>query len=479
MTCISRYFRKSDLRTIGTGLALSLLVFSVSAETTDTAGRRPNVLLIVSDDQGSVDLGCYGAKDLSTPNLDGLAQSGVRFTQMYTASPVCTPARGALLTGRYPQLNGAINNGRALKPDEKTMADVMRAAGYKTALIGKWHLGDDKEGGPLARGFDYFFGFLGGCIENYFHDAYKWDSGKKDKHDLWRNREMVHHNGTHFGELMVQETTQYMEQHRDEPFFIYAAFNSPHYPVQPLPQFAEQYKHLEEPRRSYAAFVSTLDDQVGRILAKLDELKLRENTIVVFMSDHGHSVEKRNTLWIDDANTSNPGGGSAGPYRGHKFTLWEGGIRVVSMVSWPGQIPGGETRDQVVSAMDWLPTIAAWCDAPLPGKPLTGKDIGAVIKSAGAPSPDRVLHWWRAEQDLWAVRDGKWKLTKEEEGTVLSDMNTSKSEQNDLSPQHPEIRTRLENLHTEWVKQFNAADFKIKKNETGTSATARRKKSGG
>lgn len=434
-------------------LVLCLLQIQYAAPAADNHITRPNVLLIVADDLGSVDLNCYGSKDLSTPNLDRLAQSGVRFTQMLSAYPVCTPARGALLTGRYPQLNGATSNGRSMHPDEKTIADVFTQAGYKTALIGKWHLGDYP--GPTARGFGYFFGFLGGCIENYFHDSYHWDKGTVAKHDLWRNTHEIFENGIHFGELIVRESCQFLEQHRAEPFFLEIAFNNPHYPVQPLPRFFGKYREIKEPRRSYAAFVSTMDDQIGRILNKLDELNLRQNTIIVFLSDHGHSVEKRNNLWLQDPDDTNVGGGNAGPYRGHKFTVWDGGIRVVCLASWPGHIPAGEVRNQTVCNMDWLPTFSAWCGAKLPDHPLTGTDIRSIIAAADAPAPDRVLHWWMMENNHWAVRDGNWKLVHEQEGIVLSDMLADVTEEHDLSSQYPDVRSRLEALHAAWVDQVS------------------------
>lgn len=332
--------------------------------------RRPNVMIILSDDQGCVDINCYGAKDLYTPNLDALARSGLRFTEFYMGAPVCSPSRAALLTGRDCNVNGVPGNGRPLKPDEITIAEMLRGEGYRTGLVGKWHLG--AEPGPLAEGFEYFFGHLNGCIENYRHHVLWWDTGERRFHDLWRNKTEIFEDDKHFGELIVREATAFLDKHKDEPFFLYVPFNNPHYPVQPLPQHTERYRHLSEPRRSYAAFVSTLDEQVGKIIKKVDDLGLREDTYIIFMSDHGHSVETRNDLLIEEPGDW-PGGGSAGPYRGHKATLWEGGIRAPCIVSKPGAIPENEVRGQIATSLDWLPTIAEWTGTPLPDRDLDGK----------------------------------------------------------------------------------------------------------
>ncbi|MCD6287985.1 MAG: sulfatase-like hydrolase/transferase, partial [Candidatus Hydrogenedentes bacterium] len=218
--------------------------------------KRPNVLLILSDDQGTLDLNCYGSKDLHTPNLDELARRGTRFTQFYTGAPLCSPSRGSLLTGRYCNHNGVPTNRHSLNSDEITIAEMLKPWGYRTALIGKWHLGT--EPGPTGEGFDYFFGFLNGCIENYNHDTIVWNTGDYKAHDLWRNKTPVYEYNTHFGKLIVREVNSFLDRHGDEPFFLYVPFNNPHYPLQPLPHWLEHYAELPEPRRSYAAFVSTL-----------------------------------------------------------------------------------------------------------------------------------------------------------------------------------------------------------------------------
>jgi arylsulfatase A-like enzyme len=243
-------------------VALSLLacVLQLSA-------RKPNVIIIFTDDQGTVDMNCYGAKDLVTPNMDGIAKRGVRFTQFYSAAPVCSPSRVGLLTGRTPQhggLNGNVPLDSVGMPSQQiTIAEKMKKAGYATAHIGKWHLGHHKETIPNAQGFDHSFGHLVGCIDNYSHFFY-WSG--PNKHDLWRNGKEVFHNGEFFPDLMVKEAGEFIDKNQDQPFFIYFALNTPHYPYQGSPKWLEYYRDLPYPRNLYAAFLSTTDDRIGALL---------------------------------------------------------------------------------------------------------------------------------------------------------------------------------------------------------------------
>jgi len=374
--------------------------------------RQPNVVLIFTDDQGSIDLNCYGSKDLHTPNLDRLAREGTRFTQFYVAAPVCSPSRAALMTGRYPQRAGVPGNvssqpGRAGMPTEQvTIAEMLKSAGYTTGHVGKWHLGYTPETMPNGQGYDSSFGHMGGCIDNYSHFFY-WSG--PNRHDLWRNGVEVWHDGDFFGELMVDECKKFINGNKNSPFFLYWAINMPHYPLQGTEKWRRKYQHLEAPRRMYAAFVSTMDEMVGEVIRYMDALGLRDNTLIIWLSDHGHSVETR----------SFGGGGNAGPYRGHKFTLWEGGIRVPCIVSWPGRIPKNTVREQMAVSLDWMPTIAEYCGVKLPHRKIDGKSIVPVIQSADAPSPHEVLHWETGKH--WAVRQGE-RITK---GTIFPRSRTS------------------------------------------------------
>ncbi|MEN8716257.1 MAG: sulfatase-like hydrolase/transferase [Verrucomicrobiales bacterium] len=372
-----------------------------------SAAEKPNVIIVYTDDQGSVDANCYGATDLATPNIDRLAETGVRFTQMLAPSAICSASRAGLLTGQMPARAGVPANvssakGNAGMPTEKvTIAEALKKNGYATGHIGKWHLGYTPETMPNAQGFDYSFGHMGGCIDNYSHFFY-WNG--PNRHDLWRNGKEIWQDGVYFGTSMVDEITEFIDREKDEPFFVYWAINWPHYPLQGTAKWRDHYKDLPHPRDKYAAFMSSTDDLLGQLLDHLERIGLRENTIVIFQSDHGHSVEERTFH----------GGGSAGPYRGHKGNLFEGGIRVPSVVSWPNGLPQGEVRDQLVTGMDWFPTIMDLTGTNLPkAHVFDGKSMVTVLKDGEAKSAHESFYWrlgGNPDKAKWAVRKGPWKL---------------------------------------------------------------------
>jgi arylsulfatase A len=419
--------------------------------------RQPNVVLILADDLGAMDLGCYGSKDLKTPNLDALAKSGVRFKQFYVASPVCSPSRAALLTGRYPQLAGVPGNvtstrgtSGGLPSKEVTIAETLKAAGYKTAMFGKWHLGMVPGNEPLDQGFDEFLGHLGGCIDNYSHYFY-W--GGPNRHDLWKNRDEYWEEGVFFSDIIVREASRFMEQNRNNPFFLYLPFNVPHYPEQAKEKFRGMYRDMEMPRKSYAAFVSTLDDSIGDILRKIDQLGLRDNTLVIFLSDNGYSTEERAFF----------GGGNSGLYRGAKFSLFEGGVRLPCIARMPGIIPENQVRHQLVTSLDWYPTIASLCGARLPENKIIGCNILPVIKSADSASPHKVFYWQLGKQ--WSVREGDWKLIqnpvdtdrsqlKGDDAFFLVNLAEDVSERTNLASSFPEKMKHLTEIHDQWTLNF-------------------------
>ena len=424
------------------------------------ADRKPNLIIIYTDDQGSVDLNCYGSKDLVTPNMDGLAKRGVRFTQFYAAAPVCSPSRAGLLTGRYPVRAGMPGNagstkGRAgLAAKEATIAEMMKAEGYATAHIGKWHLGYTPETMPNGQGFDHSFGHMGGCIDNYSHFFY-WQG--PNRHDLWRNGKEIFEDGKFFPELMTAEADKFIEKNKDKPFFIYFALNTPHYPYQGYAKWLKHYQKLPYPRNLYAAFLSTQDEVIGQLIGTVDRLGLRKNTIIIFQSDHGHSHEER----------AHFGGGSSGPYRGAKFSMFEGGLRVPAIISWPGSLPEGLVRNQVAHGCDWLPTIAELTGTKLLQKDIDGKSIVSVIENNEAKTPHDVLHWQtgRGRQPRWAVRQGDWKLIGNPQDTsnkapltakdklFLVNLKENVSEMKNLTQANPEITQRLKKLHYDWAAQ--------------------------
>jgi len=420
--------------------------------------RQPNVILIYTDDQGTIDVNCFGAKDLTTPHMDSLAERGVKFTQFYSAAPVCSPSRAAVITGRYPQRaqipgNVSSHQGHAGMPATQiTLAETFKAAGYTTAHIGKWHLGYDEATMPNNQGFDYCFGHMGGCIDNYSHFFY-WNG--PNRHDLWKNGNEIWQDGSYFPQLMVDEASSFIEANRQKPFFMYFAMNIPHYPLQGTEKWRQHYKHLEAPRRMYATLISTMDEMIGKLVAKVDELGLREDTIIVFQSDHGHSQEERTF----------GGGGSAGIYRGAKFSLFEGGIRVPAIISWPGHLPEDETRNQLATAVDWFPTVTSLAGIARVQHRIDGKDITKLINSADAPSPHDVFHWQTGGRNNppWAVRKGEWKLLGNPRDTsnkapltaddklFLANLSDDPTEMKNYAKEHPEIVAALFKLHQQWV----------------------------
>ena len=442
-----------------------LIPIFLSLATILCAAERPNVILIYTDDQGSIDVNCYGAKDLITPHMDALAARGTRFTQFYAAAPVCSPSRAAVLTGRVPQRAGVPGNvssskGKSGMPtDQVTIAEMLKNAGYATAHVGKWHLGYTPETMPNGQGFEQSFGHMGGCIDNYSHFFY-WNG--PNRHDLWQNGKEIWRDGEYFPDLMVQHGHQFIEANRDGPFFMYWAINLPHYPLQGKAKWHKKYAHLPASRRMYAEFISSMDEAIGELLAKLDALKIRDNTIVILQSDHGHSHEERTF----------GGGGSAGPYRGAKFSLFEGGIRVPAIISWPGKLPEGAVRDQMATACDWLPTIAELCNVERPARKLDGHSIVDVIRSADAKSPHETFHWQSGRGRggrQWAVRQGDWKLIGNPRDTsnkaVLTNADTlflvnltdDVTEMTNVAARHTDVAKRLKKLHDEWLAEVEPA----------------------
>ena len=428
-----------------------------------TPDRQPNVVIFLTDDQGTLDAKCYGAQDLYTPHIDRLAREGVRFTQAY-AHTVCCPTRAALLTGRHPQRGGVSqwtqNNmkgrpGVNMALDEVTLAEVLRDNGYRTALFGKWHLGAAATHGPTTQGFETFFGHRGGFIDNYNHHFLHG----RGFHDLYEGTTEVFKRGRYFPDLMTKRTLDYIDEHRDEPFFVYCALNIPHYPEQADAKFDERYKDLPMPRRSYAKMVSTTDDRIGRVLAKLDELGLTDDTIIVSMSDNGHSMENNNGIAVDDHASGLPkghyylahgGGGYTGKWRGHKGTFYEGGLRVPAVIRYPREVGRGEVRSQAVTVMDVMPTVLELAGVDLPeGVELDGASLMPIIQDDAA-SHHEVLHWeWRGR---WAVRERDWKLIgKGDEVVGLFSLAGDQPEQTDFSKEKPKVVERLHGLHRVWL----------------------------
>ncbi|MCB1122453.1 MAG: sulfatase-like hydrolase/transferase [Verrucomicrobiae bacterium] len=430
--------------------------------------QLPNVVILYTDDQATLDIHAFGASDLHTPNMDRLAMEGIRFTQAY-AHTVCCPSRAALLTGRHPQRTGVgewtqvnpqVPKGANMKLSEVTLAEAFQTAGYRTALFGKWHLGADLGHGPEQQGFDEFFGFRGGFIENHIHYFLHGDGF----HDLWDGAKEIWRKGEYFPEMITDRSLTFIRENRDRPFFLYLAFNSPHYPMDAREEDYALYENMKEPRRAYAAFVTTTDYYVGQILDELKELGLAENTIVILQSDNGHEVTSHQSIGpnhssgLPEGYNYGPhgGGGYTGKWIGHKYDFYEGGIRTPAILRYPARITGGQVRTQAVTVMDWYPTLMDLCGLSLPRVEMDGKSLVPLILDGSVPSPhERLYYQWYYS---WMVREGEWKLyfrveSGQPESTgklLLLNLSDQEPERINYLDRYPEKATRLRKYYEAW-----------------------------
>lgn len=416
--------------------------------------KKPNVIIIYTDDQGAVDLGSYGSKDIYSPNIDKLAKSGTRFTQSYVAAPVCAPSRAALLTGKYPQNAGVAGNtsatpgSKGLTASQYTMAELFKDNGYTTGHIGKWHLGMDYESSPNAQGFDYSFGHLRGCIDNYSHYFY-WEG--PNVHDLYENGKEVFYDGVYFPDLASEKAINFVKNQKEQPFFMFYAINMPHYPYQPTQKWRDYYKNTPKPRGDYAAFISTIDERIGFLIDTLEQLGIRENTIIIYQSDNGYSTETR----------AFNGGGNSGPYRGAKSSLFEGGIRLPTIINWKNNLPENTVNNQFLMNIDWMPTLAQLCNLTTSIDSIDGLDTSEMIQNPAAISPRTSAFWKYGNQ--WVVRKGNWKLIGNPKDTsnkekldfdkdalFLSNLSVDVSEMKNLADTYPEIVEELIATYISW-----------------------------
>ena len=429
-------------------LLLCLVLASLLASGLPAA--PPNILLILADDLGYSDVGVFGAKDIRTPNLDRLAAQGVRLTSHLVASPVCSPSRAGLLTGRYPQRTGIVGVLRdhhdhiGLDLDERTLADELAAAGYDTALIGKWHLGIPDAYRPLRRGFTHYFGFLSGTIDYYTHLSR--GGGQKGQRVLYRDDTPIESHG-YFPDRLADEVVRYLESPRDKPFFAFFSLGLPHVPLQAPPGV-----DAEGDEALYRAMVECIDRNVGRALRALEARGLDDNTLVVFLSDHGWDVRRKR------------GPGSNRPFRGGKYELAEGGLRIPAIVRWPEKVPAGRTLDEPSIALDWFPTFreAAGLAHP-PASPLDGLSLlGYLTKDE--PLPQRTL-FWGFRDDLagtpqsYAARRGQWKYLRVGQDEALYDIDADPGESRDLSAQHAETFRALRRAVGQWRRNVREPEW--------------------
>lgn len=440
--------RRKFLATAG-GVAFSTLLpqlgLPVFAQSGNASRKRPNILLIVADDQGYRELGCYGNTDVPTPNIDSLASNGIRFADGYVSCPVCSPTRAGLLTGRYQQRFGHEFNGGpvatasttfGLPIEEVTLADRLKKQGYATGMFGKWHEGSEPQFHPMKRGFDEYFGFLGGS-HSYI------DAEIDPKNPILDGVNPVKDIG-YTTEVFAAKAASFIERHKDQSFLVYLPFNAVHMPLQALQKYLDRFGTIQdEKRRTFAAMLSAMDDAVGVVLAKLRELGLEEDTLIFYISDNGGPTPKTTS-----ANT---------PLRGFKGEVLEGGIRVPYIIQWKRHLPAGKVETRPVIALDIHPTALAAAGVGLEAgaKPLDGVNLLPYLNGEKQDQPHKTLFWRFGAQS--AVRAGDWKLLKREgSGPQLYNLAADIGETHDLATERPEKLQELQAAYDAWNAQLMA-----------------------
>ena len=446
-------------RAILTGATAAAAQVLLPAQTT----RRPNVVLFLADDLGCHDLGAWGATDLKTPNIDALAAGGDAVHQLVRrGAGLRTVARGSIDRAVSDPRRSARQRSGAPAASEKTVATLLKTAGYSTGLFGKWHLGSTTDTDPNAHGFDRFYGFHSGCIDYYSHRYYWGEPRVPNYHDLWRDRTEIFEDGQYSTELFAREAAQFIRDQRSGPFFAYVPFNAPHYPMHAPKKYIERFAGLAPERRTYAAMISALDDGVGLVLRTLRELHLDDNTLVMVTADNGATREARAGLDGKPATA-----GNNAPFRGNKFSAFDGGMHVPMIMNWPGVVPKAKVVREVGSHLDLLPTIAKAAGiAPPTDRTLDGSDA-IPLAAADAPSTHDAIFWSSGGQ--LAVRRGKWKLVKDgksfdgtpdgskalagEDALFLSNVEEDAGESVNLRRRFPGIVDELATLMEKWTEQ--------------------------
>lgn len=455
-------FSSTNRRLLDLSLRVVLCMLCVACsegiDPATTKGSSPNVVLILVDDLGYCDSELYGCDAVPTPNIKQLADAGTRFTAGYVTSPVCSPSRAGLMTGRYQHrfghefLPAGDPSGNAGLPvDEFTLADAMREAGYATGMVGKWHLGASDQFHPMNRGFDYFYGMLtwgADYADPTREDMQVWrhplappsDPGAawagRGANTIMRGTEPIEE-PAYLTEAFSREAVEFIDKHQDRPFFLYVPYTAIHGPLQVTQTYYDRFANIEdESKRIYAAMTAALDDGIGAIMRTLKKHGLEENTLVFFLSDNGAGV-------ADYANNK--------PLRLGKHTLFEGGVRVPFALKWPARIPGGRTYDHVVSALDVFPTaVAAVGGATSATMDLDGVNLLPFIQGNVSEKPHQSLYWRQGSN--WAVRHGRWKLIHAANRNWLYNLKKDLGETTNLAEQYPQVVKSLSRRFERWNK---------------------------
>tara|TARA_B100001248_G_scaffold261655_1_gene253533 strand:+ start:4594 stop:5964 length:1371 start_codon:yes stop_codon:yes gene_type:complete len=430
-------------------IAFALLLCNMALS--QSQNTPPNLIVIMTDDQGYADVGFNGCEDIPTPNIDAIAKNGVKFTRGYVTYPVCGPSRAGFLTGRYQGRFGFSDNpsinpndpSAGLPVEEETIAEVLKKSNYNNAVIGKWHMGTHPRFHPLERGFDYFFGFLSGG-HNYFPEKLNINDLSEVKRKWQWYATKIKENRTvveiedYLTDELSQSAVKYIEKQvsNDQHFMLYLAYNAPHTPLQATPKYLSRFDHIKDPKRkTYAAMVSAVDDGVGQILKTLKKSGIEENTIVVFLSDNGGA--KNN-------------GSDNRPLRGRKSDLFEGGIRVPFAMQWKGTIPAGMTYEKNVSSLDIMATIVAQNKISIDKKrTLDGVNLIPFLNGENDSEPHDYLFWRKIKYNAMAVMIGDQKLVKNKRNDFKEMFNLS----SDLSETYNLIEknnTQSKSMQLEW-----------------------------
>jgi arylsulfatase A-like enzyme len=440
-------------RTLGLAVLAALSSSATATETSDTRAQ-PNILLIYVDDIGYADMGFQNiSQDVVTPNMDKVAADGAIFFTGYVTGSVCGPSRAGLMTGRYQQRYGYVDNigpftleegiEQGLDLSAKTFGDFFQGAGYATGFIGKSHDGEDKKFWPHNRGFDYYFGFNNGAAD-YFVTAKNKENAKKHAYSsIYRNDHLIENFNGYLTDVFADEAVNFIDRHKDEPFFLYVPFNASHGPMHAKQEDIKKFAHIEdETRRKFVAMTYNMDVNIGKMINKLEKHELMEDTMIIFMSDNGGDPRDNGSF-----NT---------PHRGTKREVWDGGIRVPFSITWKGKIPANQIIEEPTVALDITPTMLAAANITLSEQDksqLEGVNLLPRLTGRQKKLDERFLYWQTPAQA--AIRDDNWKLVMPnlfdgKDSMELYHISTDISESTDVSAAHPEQVTRLRLAYDEW-----------------------------